>query len=92
MGWVVVVNVDGVDVLLDRLAGEVTSLRLFWFLRWWFIPLLCLLTLEEVDAGLGLAYFSLLLLRTPLGLFIHPQPYELDLLIDLLELFQLHRA
>lgn len=33
LGGIVVVNVDGVDVLLDRLAGEIISLRFLWSLR-----------------------------------------------------------
>lgn len=47
---------------------------------------------EEVDTGLGLSYLSHLLISATLGLLVHPQSYKLDLLINLLELFQLHRT
>lgn len=33
MSWVVVVYIDGVYVLLDRLPGEIVCLRLIWLFR-----------------------------------------------------------
>lgn len=39
VGWVVVVNIDGVDVLLDRLPGEIVCLRLIWLFRCNLLPL-----------------------------------------------------
>lgn len=92
VSWVMVVNIDSVDVLLDGLPWEIVCLRLIWPFRCSLLPLGRLLTLEQVDAGLGLSYLSRLLIWTPLCLLIHPQSYKLDLLIDLLEFFHLHRA
>lgn len=33
MSWVVVVYIDSVDILLDRLPGEIVYLRLIWLFR-----------------------------------------------------------
>ena len=88
----VVVDIDGVDVLLDRLPGEIISLGLIWLFRDDLLSFGRLLALEEVDAGFGLTDLSALLICAALGLFVHPQSNELDLLVDLLELFHLHRT
>lgn len=45
VGWVVVVNIDGVDVLLDRLPGEIIPLSLLWPFRRWLLALGRLLAL-----------------------------------------------
>lgn len=87
---VVIVNIDGVDVLLDRLPGKIVSLKLIWSFRPNLLSFARLLALKKVDARFGLADLSSLLICAAFGLFVHPQPNKLDFLVNLLEFFHLH--
>lgn len=80
-GWVVVVDVDGVDVLLDRLAGVVGVVVCF-FLLALAERLLALKESGRLPLALLLLVSGIGLLMLPLGFLVESEPDEFYFFIN----------